>query len=340
MSVIRWMIRPSNGTFDIVGRVVGLNLGLGFQNALTGYDNLYAGGALMGLRRREVEERIPEILNFAELEDVLSDPVRTYSSGMRLRLAFALATIERPDILLIDEALSVGDAYFQQKCMHRIRTFQAEGSTLLLVSHDPAAVNTLCDRATLLADGLAIREGGPREVLEYYNAWLAERTQSHNIVQHRHDGGRNASTRSGNQRARIEDVRLLAGGAPRDQFIIGEELRIELEASAVEELEDLTVGISIRDRLGNEVFGTNTHLLGISAPPVLPGARFVASFCLPVNLGPGDYSMTAALHAGRVHVQNSYDWWDNVCVFKVLPAGAPTFQGTTYLPVVASIDPV
>jgi len=338
LGILRGTIRPTRGSVTIEGRVAGLDLGLGFRDDVTGYDNLVASGALLGLDRRAVDAAIGDILDFAELEDVLGDPVRTYSSGMRLRLAFALATVERPEVLLIDEALAVGDAYFQQKCIHRIRTFQAAGTTLLLVSHDPAAVTTLCDRALLLDDGLVIREGRPREVLEYYNAWLARRTDQDAIEQATGASGGPGSTRSGNRSATIERVSLSCEGAERDQIVVGETVEIRIEAVAHQALEDLTVGISVRDRLGNEVFGTNTWLLGVAPPEIAAETPFIARFRLGAELGPGTYSLTAALHAGRVHVVNSYDWWDNVAAFTVLPDGTATFQGAARLPVEASIE--
>ncbi len=338
LGVLKGTIEPTAGDVEIEGRAVGLDLGLGFRDDLTGYDNLIASGALLGLSRREVDASLDEVLAFAELDDVLGDPVRTYSSGMRLRLAFALATVERPDILLIDEALSVGDAYFQQKCIHRIRRFHAAGTTLILVSHDPSAITTLCDRALLLDGGLVIRDGRPREVLEYYNAWLARRTDGENIDQRSIGRSGTTSTRSGNREATIEDLVLSCEGQPRDQVVVGETVDLAILARAHAPLDDLTVGISLRDRLGNEVFGTNTYLLGVESPPIEAGSTFTARFRFVAELGPGDYSVTAALHAGRVHVENSYDWWDNVSTFSVLPDGPPRFQGTARLPIEATIE--
>lgn len=340
LSVLRGTVRPDRGRVEIEGRMAALDLGLGFDASLSGYQNLLSGGALMGYSRAEVDSFVPEILEFAEIDDILDEPIRTYSSGMQLRLAFSLATVRRPDVLLIDEALAVGDGYFQQKCMYRIRQFRSEGSTILLVSHDPGAVLSLCNRAAVLVNGVIARQGEVREILEYYNAWLARRAEQKEIEQGPGIRGGRGTTRSGDRSAEIERMRVVGEHGCQQQFVVGERMTLVLEASASRALEDLTIGISIRDRLGHEVFGTNTHLLDVAAQTFGPGEYLVARFEFLANLGPGAYHITAALHAGRTHVQGSYDWWDNVCAFEIVSSGAPTFQGTAWLPVTATIERV
>jgi len=280
---------------------------------------------------------VPEIEQFAEIGGAIDEPVRTYSTGMQMRLAFSLATARRPEVLLVDEALAVGDSYFQQKCMMRIRRFRDEGTTLLLVSHDPASVKTLCDRALLLDQGLLVREGSPVSVLEYYNAMIAKQTADYEIRQGEALGGARGSTRSGDGRASIERVELSDESGPTRAFRVGSAMRIEVHGRAEKPIEELTVGISIRDRLGNEIFGTNTHHLGIDSRAVSSGASFHASFALPVNLGIGNYTLTTALHAGAVHLEGNYDWWDRVQAFQVVPADGAFFVGCSYLPVVAHL---
>ena len=159
--------QPTEGSMHIEGRVAALlELGLGFHPDFTGRQNAVMAGQLMGLSARDVTALMPEIEQFAEVGAYFDQPLRTYSTGMGVRLAFSVATAARPDVLILDETLSVGDAYFGHKCMRRIREFRAAGTTLLLVSHDPIAVKTLCDRALLLERGQVVRDGAPDTVLE------------------------------------------------------------------------------------------------------------------------------------------------------------------------------
>jgi lipopolysaccharide transport system ATP-binding protein len=168
--------RPTAGRISISGRVAALlELGMGFHPDFTGRQNAMMGGQLLGLSVEEILKLMPDIEAFAEIGEYIDQPVRTYSSGMQMRLAFSVATARRPDILIVDEALSVGDSYFQHKSFERIREFRRGGTTLLIVSHDRTAIQTICDRAILLEGGLLVKEGLPVDVLDYYNALMAEK---------------------------------------------------------------------------------------------------------------------------------------------------------------------
>jgi lipopolysaccharide transport system ATP-binding protein len=338
LKLVKRTIRPTEGTVEVLGRMAALELGLGFHPDFTGRQNLFTSGALLGLGGAQIERLVPEIEDFAEIGPYLDDPVRTYSSGMQLRLAFSLATAMRPDVLLIDEALAVGDAYFQQKCMMRIRQFRKQGTTLLLVSHDPVAMKSLCDRAVLLDQGLLVREGPPDAVLDYYNAIIAKQRADYEIRQGEELGGGKVSTRSGDGRAVIERVELSDESGPTRAFRVGAAMRIEVHGRTEKPIEDLTVGISIRDRVGNEIFGTNTHHLGIERTAIPPSATFQAIFELPANLGVGNYTLTTALHAGAVHLEGNYDWWDRVEAFQVVPGTEPFFVGSSHLPVESRVE--
>jgi len=336
LKLIRGTLRQSEGAVHVEGRIAALELGLGFHPDFTGVQNMFTAGALIGLDAAAIEHAQDDIEDFAEIGTHIDEPVRTYSSGMQMRLAFSIATALRPDILIIDEALAVGDAYFQQKCIARIRQFREEGTTLLFVSHDPGAVRTLCDRALLLEEGLLIREGVPSEILDYYNAIIAKNVADHDIVQRRASGGERGFTRSGDRGAIIENVDILDDSGSARALPVGARAIIRVDGSAQRTLDDLTVGISIRDRLGNEVYGTNTHHLGFPARRVATGDSFRADFSLPLNLGLGNYSLTVALHAGIAHPEGSHDWWDHALAFTVVPGSEPPFVGGSYLP--ASVD--
>ena len=333
LRLLRGTLTPTEGEYETAGPPAAIDLGVGFHPEFTGRENLFAAAPMMGMSPSDVQDRLEEIVAFAEIGDFLDQPVRSYSSGMQMRLAFSLATARRPPILLIDEALMVGDVYFQQKCFARIRDFCSHGTTLLLVSHDQAAMRTLCQRALLLEEGLLIRDGSPADVLQYYNALIAKSSSDYQIDQKAAGDAEQTTTRSGNGRARIERVDLLADGEDRNTFRVGESVRIRASGHCSVPLDDLTVGISLRDRLGNELFATNSHLLGIKSGPLAAEEAFVGEFELPLNLGVGHYTLTVAIHSGVTHVGDNYDWWDNARALQILPGEGPRFAGACYIPV-------
>ena len=179
LKLITGTTQPTTGLVCLQGRVAALlELGMGFHPDFSGRQNVIMAGQLLGLQAAEVQNLMPSIEAFAEIGDYIDQPVRVYSSGMQMRLAFSLATAKRPDVLIVDEALSVGDAYFQHKSFERIRQFRKQGSTLLIVSHDKGAIQSICDRAILLDSGRIIKEGAPEEVMDFYNALIAGRENS------------------------------------------------------------------------------------------------------------------------------------------------------------------
>ena len=187
LKILTGTTRPTEGEVQVRGRTAALlELGLGFHPDFTGRQNAMMAGQLMGLATPQLAALMPEIEAFAEIGPYVDQPIRTYSTGMTVRLAFAVATATRPEILIIDEALSVGDAYFQHKCVQRIREFQAAGTTILFVSHDPVAVRTLCRRALLLDAGRLIQDGPSDLVLDYYNALIAKRGTNREIRSEEH----------------------------------------------------------------------------------------------------------------------------------------------------------
>src|SRR5262249_7355311 len=239
-----------------------LELGLGFHFDFTGRQNAIMAGQLMGLSTAQVMSLMPDIEEFAEIGEYIDQPIRTYSTGMAVRLAFAVATAARPDVLIVDETLSVGDAYFQHKCIRRIKEFQAAGTTILFVSHDPTVVKTLCGRALLLEGGRVIQDGAPDRVLDYYNAMIAKREANQEILQAEISADR-TTTRSGTFEARIDDIDLLdAEERPARAFSVGDRARIRARVQFAAAVVAPTVGILIRDRVGNDVFGTNSFYVG------------------------------------------------------------------------------
>ena len=337
LKLITGTVRPTAGAYETGGRIAALlELGIGFHPEFTGRQNAYMAGNILGISRERIQSLMAEIEDFAEIGDYIDQPVRTYSSGMQVRLAFSVATAVRPDILIVDEALSVGDTYFQHKSFDRIRRFRDAGTTLLFVSHSPGPVKTLCNRALLLDHGVLLRDGAPDAVLDYYNALIAAQREEYEIRQGAGEHGVTV-TRSGTAEATIEQVELLCEGRPVQALRSGQAATFRIHVSARTDLPQLTAGILIRDRLGNDVFGTNTYHLGLSRHGVVAGTRMVLDFSFDsLDLGVGSYGIAAALHAGEQHTNANFDWWDQALVIQVLRGSAPAAVGVCMLPVRAT----
>lgn len=332
---------PTEGTVHIDGSVSALlELGLGFHPDFSGRENAYMSGQLTGHSRAEMDAVMGEIEAFAEVGDYFDLPVRTYSSGMQVRVAFAVATAFKPDVLIVDEALSVGDAYFQHKSFARIRQFRENGATLLFVSHDPGAIKSLCDRVLLLGEGGVLRDGDPTEVLDYYYALISAREDAANPEADLGELGR----RSGNGRARMISARLLGAddtnASDQPVFRVGETARLCVEIESQEVLDGLTLGMTIRDRTGYDIFGMNTRRMGWDAIGNQPGVRRRIEFRLELNIGPGHYHISMALHDEDHHVAGNYDRWDQAVMFEVTHGSGVPFAGVAALPVSVTVDPV
>lgn len=320
LKIITGTLEPTSGSVRLDGRVASLlELGTGFHPLFTGRQNVVYNARFLGLTNDEIQARIPEIEAFSELGEFLDRPLRTYSSGMHVRLAFSVAASVSPDILIIDEVLAVGDAYFQQKCVRRIREFRDRGVTILFVSHDPIAVTTLCDRALLLHEGEIADDGAPASVLTHYNALIARKKAESGYfnLEARSEGA--PRRRSGSLEAVITEVELLdADGQPARALLAGAEATIRIRIFFLVPLSDPTVGILIRDRLGNDVYGTNTYYQRVATGQRQAGESVEVRFRLALALGAGEYSLTAAVHSFGEHLLDSYDWLDAALIFAIL----------------------
>lgn len=334
LKILTGVTQPSGGDFWISGKISALlELGMGFHPDFTGLQNTIMSLQMQGISNRGIQDLIPSISGFAELGDYFYRPVRTYSSGMMVRLGFAVATAIRPDVLIVDEALSVGDAYFQHKCFDRIKEFRASGTTIFFVSHDPGSVKNLCDRAILLENGSLIKEGNPEDILDYYNAIIAKKEADYKIKETIGGG-----LRSGNGQVLIEGVCLQSNSLETNVVQVGDDMDIvvNIASNSSEIFEDVTVGFVIKDRLGNEIFGTNSFYLNRNIKFTRKGEKHNIIFSLKSNLGIGTYSVTVAVHSGNSHINKNYDWWDHALTFQVIPGKESRFVGVTYIPV--SID--
>lgn len=333
LKIITGTTRATTGQVEAGGRIAALlELGMGFNPEFTGRQNVFMSGQLYGMNSESIGRLMPEIEAFAEIGDYIDHPMRTYSSGMQMRLAFSVATAVRPEILIIDEALSVGDTYFQHKSFDRIRQFRDAGTTLLFVSHSAGAIKTLCSRAILLDGGVILRDDAPDAVMDYYNAVIAKQ-QADNEIQQTEQLTGQTITRSGSGAATVESIELLVNGVPARALSSGAAATIQVAGKTTALIAELTVGILIRDRLGNDVFGTNTYHHETSRKDVAQGDSFVANFNFAaLNLGRGSFSVTVALHSRDAHIAANYDWWDRALVFQVFPGTAPQSIGVCDLP--------
>ncbi|EJM14025.1 ABC-type polysaccharide/polyol phosphate transport system, ATPase component [Pseudomonas sp. GM18] len=332
LKMITGTTQPTHGTVAIKGRVAALlELGMGFHPDFTGRQNAIMAGQLLGYSVQEIDELMPQIIEFAEIGSSIDQPVRMYSSGMQMRLAFSVATANRPDVLIVDEALSVGDAYFQHKSFERIRKLREEGTTLLIVSHDKAAIQSICDRAILLNEGNIAIEGSPEAVMDYYNAMLAER-DSESVHQAVTPQGK-LQALSGSGEAIVEEIILVGeDGTQVETVNVGQQVALRITVRAVEDLPQLVLGYMIKDRLGQEVFGTNTFHLDRKLEHITAGSKLVFNFAFSANLGEGTYSVATGLHDADTHLSKNYEWRDLALIFNIVNLDKDGFVGVSWMP--------
>jgi lipopolysaccharide transport system ATP-binding protein len=331
LKLITGTTQPTTGGVAMHGRVAALlELGMGFHPEFTGRQNAYMAGQLIGLTVAEIDALMPSIEEFAGIGDYIDQPVRIYSSGMQVRLAFSVATARRPDILIIDEALSVGDTYFQHRSFERIRQFREQGTTLLIVSHDRVAMQAICDRALLLDGGSLAKQGTPEEVMDYYNALIAERENS--TVSQVETGEGRVQTTSGTGEATVTAIMLENdAGVPVEMINVGEAVTLRVAVRVNAALPRLVLGYMIKDRLGQPIFGTNTHHLDQVLTDVRSGEEIEFRFAFPLNLGDGSYSITTALTSTETHLADNYEWRDLASLFIVTNMNRKPFVGNTWL---------
>jgi lipopolysaccharide transport system ATP-binding protein len=331
LKIITGTLQPSGGNVQVNGRIAAiLELGMGFNSELSGRSNVLHAAGLMGFSKAQIEVEMANIEAFAEIGEYFDEPVRTYSSGMQMRVAFAVATAFRPDILIIDEALSVGDSYFQHKSFARIKQFQEQGTTLLLVSHDRASIQALCNRAILIDKGIVLKDGFPEDVMDFYSALVAEKENSTIRTATRDDG--KIQTTSGTGEATIERVELRnANGQPVEFLEVGEPASLVVQVVVNSPIESLVLGYGIRDRLGQIIFGTNTwHTKQVIEQPSAQ-ARYEFRANFNAVLGVGSYSIQLALVDKDTHYTANYEWRDLALVFNVVNSTKDLFVGSSWI---------
>lgn len=331
LKILAGTTQATEGSTQVDGRVAALlELGMGFHPDFTGRQNALLSGQLMGLPAPEITSRFAELEAFAEIGGYFDQPLRTYSSGMIVRLGFSVATLVRPEVLIVDEALAVGDAFFQVKSFARIKEFKRLGTTILFVSHDVSTVKSLCDRAILLDGGRVDRDGSAAAVSDYYSALITNRLIAEHVVQD--ESSTLPVTRSGSRGAEVVSVRVLdSAGVPKAAFFCGESARVEIGVAVHQPVRKLVQGFLLRDRWGHDVYGTNTFHLGkvVEAPSV--GERIRFEFEFKADLAEGVYSVSVALVDSDAVLWESFDWIENIAMFKVIRATQPFFIGIASL---------
>lgn len=344
-------LTPTAGTVTTNGRIAALlELGSGFNPEFTGRENVYMNAAVLGLSDNEVDARFDDIAAFADIGEFIDQPVKSYSSGMYVRLAFAVIAHVDADILVIDEALAVGDVFFTQNCMRFLREFMGNG-TVLFVSHDTGAVLNLCQRAIWLQNGSITVQGKPKETIEQYLEKLYESQQGESTVRKKQDSigqpsrikpdrdmrldyinqtnlrndielfkfsPENSSFGKGG--ARITNVLLVDNQGIKYSWVIGgESVRLEIHCIADEPLLNPIVGFQVKDRLGQIIFSDNTYLSYLSCPiNIDSGQSFNATFEFNIPILPiGDYTITAAIAEGSIDKHIQHFWSHDALAFKV-----------------------
>ncbi len=345
LRIIAGVMRPTEGALSVDGRVSALlELGAGFNPEFTGRENIFLNASILGFTDAETRERVPSIEKFAEIGDFVDRPVKTYSSGMFVRLAFAVAIHMDPDVLVVDEALSVGDFFFQQRCIRRIHQLKHQGVTIIFVSHDLEAVRGLADRAVWMEHGSVRMEGKPDEVVSRYLALMV--TRGRKEVMEEEALGKplevspdldladeaftriprfvasvpNIDHRYGNGKARVQGIGVFnKEGYPVSSIEQGDRLCVRISVEFMEDVESPNLGFMLRNRLGEDVTGANVMSEGERLPPAKSGARLSVDFIMDLPfLHAGFYHFSPAVADGTLNQYEMCDWIDNAYAIEVV----------------------
>lgn len=328
LKIIAGVIEPTLGEVLRHGRVTALlELGTGFNDELSGYENIFLNGTLIGMTQEECEQRAPEIIAFSELGDYIYEPIKTYSSGMKMRLAFSIAIFSQPQILIVDEALSVGDAHFSAKCTKALREKKEQNMSIIYVSHDLNSLKLLCDRVVLLNHGILIEEGKPEAIINSYNYLIAKLNEANEYMQ---ITTINDYHSYGTFDIKIIQVNVIGEESKSSVISSGENAKIVLYIHAYKNIQNMTIGIMIRDRFGQDIFGTNTFHCKKNIDFTV-GTDYICTFEMLFNIGVGKYTVTAAIHSEENHLSNCSHWIDNGADFEIAGIKGSLFGGIVRL---------
>ena len=350
LQMVAGILQPTSGTVAVNGRVSALlELGAGFNLEFSGRDNVYLNGSILGLTTRQIDERYQDIEAFAEIGEFINQPVKTYSSGMIVRLAFAVAINVDPEILLVDEALAVGDIYFRQRCMRKVHELRARGVTILFVSHATTDVKAIGDRVMWLDKGRLVEVGEPDRVISKYLAAMVEKDSGYLRREARHETKRQAGDtvrapeivetipnidhRYGDARAQVIGIAVLdEQGEPQHRVVPSSRIVVRISIRAREHVAMPIVGFMLRNQLGMDFSGTNTTREGYQLAPLQPGDVYTVDFHLDLpELYPSSFSFSPAVADGSLTEYQMCDWIDNALVVQMERAESEVY-GYMHLP--------
>ncbi len=321
LKVVAGLLAPAEGRVERTGRLAALlELGAGFHGDYTGRENVFLNASMLGLGRDEIESIYPAVVAFSGLGAFIDRPVKTYSSGMFVRLAFAVAAQVDPDVLVIDEALAVGDAVFQHRCFGRIKELQRHGTTILFVTHDMNSVAAFCDAALWLDAGATRLQGPPEQVVKQYLAWVySKQDQELQIETVAADGP--TQLRYGNGKARIVRYEVFDEAEQPTRVLRAlRRYRVEVEAEYHAGVEAPILGFQVRDHYGKEVFSMNTVQSDLTLAPARPGERITAAFSfLWPEFADAMYSVSPAAAAGTQESHEVLDWIEGATFVRSVP---------------------
>jgi len=310
LQIIAGTLSPTIGSVGVNGKVAALlELGSGFNPEFTGRENVYMNGAIMGFSRAQMDKKFDEIAAFADIGEYIDQPVRVYSSGMQMRLAFSVATSVRPDILIVDEALSVGDAFFQHKCIQRIRVFEEQGTTLLFVSHSADSIRMLCQRGIMLKSGTIAKIGDAATVMDYYRISQTAQVQSSasvplELIESEHLlAGRDSKFVLFNKTTGTVSVDIISNNKPIHS---GDYMSIRITVNFNVHYNDPHIGFGIRTKMGIMVYEANTLTLRHETRPVFSGDKMSVTFSFPCYLFMGSYELMVGVANGG-HEGGTFD---------------------------------
>lgn len=352
LQIIAGTMAPTSGEVAVRGRVAAmLQLGSGFNPEFTGRENVFLAGSILGITRREMEQRFDRIAAFADIGKFIDQPIKTYSSGMSARLAFAVSFSVEPDILIVDEILAVGDIGFQQKCVSRLRQLRDNGLTMLFVSHSPDAVRSLCQQAIVLSEGQVVQYGPAERAVNAYLSLVREQSNRDALAAETGDLARTVpfktdvpgTLRYGTGHAQIEHVDVLdAAGEPRRAFRLGDTVVIQARVRAHRDIRHLNLSFLVRDMTGIDLMGTTCFDEGVALPDLSAGQSLTVRFEFENHLRPGSFGVCLAVN--RVSRRDAsdlvlFDQVDGCAAFTVQRDPDRPVHYKFHQPVVIRFDP-
>lgn len=313
LKLLTRIMYPDTGSIKMGGRVSSLiELGAGFHPDISGRQNIYTNASIFGLTRKEIDDRISSIIEFSELEEYIDNPVRTYSSGMYMRLAFSIAINVNADILLIDEILAVGDANFQSKCFNKLREIKSSGTTIVIVSHSLSQVEQICERSIWIKDGIIERDGEPRMVHLEYLSYMGKSQENRTEKEKGEEKGLN--TRWGNGDARIDKIECIGDdGREKKSFRSGENIKVKIKYKIYKPIDEAVLGIAVFRNDGVQCYGTNTSIDRLDRISLDSDGEYIITLNENKLLA-GDYSVDLAIEAvGGIPI----DYYTKAIKFKI-----------------------